>query len=103
MGAFGPCGVALPGSPDSTGEIVIKVFSHWIRWTTVSRLVLGTFLLIVCLYLASHWPEQLRRLGIVDTGSTLLFLLALIVINIGIGAHPRTAKQAITQAHSEPP
>ncbi len=79
---------------------MIRIFSHWIRWTTISRLVLATLLLIACLYLASQWPEQMRRLGIIDAGSTALLVLGLIVLNIWIGAYPRTAKQAITQAHS---
>ena len=84
----------------NTGDIVIKVFSHWIRWRTVTRVILGLVLLIACMQLALSWPDRLRQIGAVDTTTIIFFVLAIAALNVWIGSYQRTPRQAITQAHS---
>lgn len=79
---------------------MIKVFSHWIRWKTASRVILGVLLLIACVQLTTHWPEKLLQVGVVNTTTLTLFALAVVMLNIWIGSYRRTPRQAISQAHS---
>lgn len=73
----------------TTGEIVIKVFSHWIRWRSISRTVLGLVVLIACVQLAAYWPDQARQTGFVSTTYLGVFLLLMVAINIWIGSSQR--------------
>lgn len=79
---------------------MIKVFSHWIRWKTVSRLVLGVTFFIACIQLTAYWQDQLRQFGIVSTSYLVIFVLLVVAANIWIGSYQRAPGRVLTQPHS---
>jgi sugar transferase (PEP-CTERM system associated) len=81
-------------------EIVIKVFSHWVRWKTISRIVLGVVFSITCVQLAAYWSHQAGQVGSLSTIYLVIFLLAMVVINIWIGSYQSAANRPVAHPHS---
>jgi len=77
---------------------MIKVFSHWIHWTTVFQIVLDVVFPFTCVLSAVFWAAHGGRvnLEIVFT-SALIFALVMILFNSWLGfyqrAHSRSAAQ----------
>jgi sugar transferase (PEP-CTERM system associated) len=79
-----------------TGGIVIKVFSHWIRWKTISRIVLGVLFSIACVLLAACWPAHERQVGFATIAYLVILLLLLLIVNVWLGFYQKIRRQSMT-------
>lgn len=84
----------------TTGEIVIKLFSHWVRWKSISRIVLGFLFSIACVLLALYWPDQLRRGGSATIAYLLVLVLLMLIVNLWLGFYQKAHGRTLTRTHS---
>jgi sugar transferase (PEP-CTERM system associated) len=82
---------------------VIKVFSHWIHWKTIYRIVLDFMLPIACVLFAVHWIGHGREVNLeIVVIYAVVFALVMVVFNSWLGlyqlGHGRTIEQTRARA-----
>jgi len=82
---------------------VIKVFSHWIHWKTIFRIVLDTILPIACVLLAVYWVGHGGQINFdIVIVYAVIFALVMVVFNSWLGlyqlGHGRTIEQTRARA-----
>ncbi|MBS1228245.1 MAG: exopolysaccharide biosynthesis polyprenyl glycosylphosphotransferase [Proteobacteria bacterium] len=80
---------------------MIKVFSHWIHWKTMSRIALDFILPSVCLILAiSLWGPGGERARQAVFVYAVIFALAMVVFNFWLGLYSRTHSRSKAQTRA---
>jgi len=82
---------------------VIKVFSHWIHWKTIYRIVLDFMLPVACVLFAVHWLGNGGEVNVeIVIIYALVFALVMVVFNSWLGlyqlGHGRTIQQTRARA-----
>jgi sugar transferase (PEP-CTERM system associated) len=83
------------------GQIVVKVFGHWIHWKTIFQVALDLVFPVACVLLAVFWLGQSGRENFeIIVTYALIFALAMIVFNAGLGLYHRAHSRTVAQTRA---
>jgi sugar transferase (PEP-CTERM system associated) len=88
------------GNNGKNGGIVIKVFSHWIHWKTISRITIGVLFCIAGLLLALHWLGHEQQVGFASLVYLFILVLLMFTLNAWLGFYQKTLGRSMTRNHS---
>jgi len=83
------------------GQIVVKVFGHWIHWKTIFQVALDLVFPVACVLLAVSWLGQSGRENFeIIVTYAFIFALAMIVFNAGLGLYHRAHSRTVAQTRA---